>query len=59
MKATSKGDLPDHKRIPAKKFLWGVSTSSFQIEGAAHIDGRADSIWDFYCRQQGPRQEWR
>ncbi len=34
-------------------FLWGVSTSSFQIEGAAHSDGRGDSIWDSYCRQQG------
>jgi beta-glucosidase len=34
-------------------FLWGVSTSSFQIEGAAHLDGRGDSIWDVYCRQQG------
>jgi len=34
-------------------FLWGVSTSSFQIEGAAHGDGRGDSIWDAYCRQQG------
>lgn len=31
-------------------FLWGVSTSSFQIEGAAHIEGRGDSIWDTYCR---------
>jgi len=34
-------------------FLWGVSTSSFQIEGAARSDGRGDSIWDAYCRQQG------
>jgi len=34
-------------------FLWGASTSSFQIEGAAHADGRGDSIWDSYCRQQG------
>jgi beta-glucosidase len=34
-------------------FTWGVSTSSFQIEGAAHADGRGDSIWDTYCRQQG------
>jgi len=33
--------------------LWCISTSSFQVEGAAHIDGRGDSIWDFYCRQQG------
>jgi len=38
-------------REPA--FLWGVSTSSFQIEGAARSDGRGDSIWDAYCRQQG------
>ena len=34
-------------------FTWGVSTSSFQIEGAARADGRGDSIWDAYCRQQG------
>lgn len=34
-------------------FFWGLSTSSFQIEGAAHVDGRADSIWDVYCRQPG------
>ena len=34
-------------------FTWGVSTSSFQIEGAARADGRSDSIRDAYCRQQG------
>jgi beta-glucosidase len=34
-------------------FVWGVSTASYQIEGAADTDGRAASIWDTYCRQIG------
>ncbi len=33
-----------------KSFLWGVSTSSYQIEGAHDQDGRAPSIWDTRCR---------
>ena len=45
----------DRRAPDAQKssFVWGVSTSSFQVEGAAHIDGRGDSIWDTFCRQQG------
>ena len=35
------------------KFVWGVATSSFQIEGAAHEDGRGPSIWDTFCRVPG------
>ncbi|WP_374651760.1 GH1 family beta-glucosidase [Dongia sp.] len=34
-------------------FLWGVSTSSYQIEGAAGTDGRKPSIWDTRCRIPG------
>jgi beta-glucosidase len=34
-------------------FLWGVSTSSYQIEGAVHAGGRGPSIWDTFCRLPG------
>ncbi len=34
-------------------FNWGVATSSFQIEGAAQIDGRGVSVWDTFCATPG------
>jgi len=34
-------------------FIWGVSSSSYQIEGGAREGGRGLSIWDTFCRQPG------
>jgi beta-glucosidase len=34
-------------------FVWGTATSAYQVEGAAHEDGRGLSIWDTFCRQPG------
>ncbi|GAB3913704.1 GH1 family beta-glucosidase [Kibdelosporangium lantanae] len=31
------------------RFLWGVSTSAFQIEGATREGGRGVSVWDTFC----------
>jgi beta-glucosidase len=34
-------------------FLWGAATSAYQIEGAAHEDGRALSVWDRFATVPG------
>jgi beta-glucosidase len=34
-------------------FMWGVSTSSYQIEGATGEDGRGPSIWDTFAAEPG------
>lgn len=37
-------------------FLWGAATAAAQIEGAAHEDGKRDSIWDYFARVPGAVQ---
>jgi beta-glucosidase len=37
-------------------FLWGAATAAAQVEGAAHEDGKEDSIWDHFARVPGAVQ---
>lgn len=39
-------------RFP-QNFLWGASTSAYQVEGAVVADGRGPSIWDTLCTRPG------
>ncbi len=41
-----RSDLPEG-------FVIGTATASYQIEGAAHEDGRGESIWDTFSRVPG------
>lgn len=43
----------DAGRPLPRDFIWGVSTSSYQIEGAVTADGRGASIWDLFSHKPG------
>ncbi len=45
-------DTANARNFPAD-FLFGAATAAYQIEGAAHEDGRTDSIWDAFSRVPG------
>jgi beta-glucosidase len=34
-------------------FTWGASTAAYQIEGAAHENGRGQSVWDTFSHTPG------
>lgn len=50
----SEGDsvMTEIRQFP-KNFIWGAATASYQIEGAAHEDGRGPSIWDTFSKTPG------
>jgi beta-glucosidase len=50
--STTTRSAADTRTFPTD-FLFGAATAAYQIEGAAHEDGRTDSIWDAFSRVPG------
>ena len=40
-------------RVLPDRFVWGVSTSAYQIEGGAQEGGEGPSIWDTFVHEPG------
>ena len=50
---TNAGSHPDANLLFPPDFLWGVASSSFQIEGSGPTGARGESVWDVFCRGAG------
>lgn len=45
--------FPKDSKLNDPKFVFGVATASYQIEGATNVDDRCPSIWDTFCTKPG------
>lgn len=36
-----------------ENFVWGAASASYQVEGAAFLDGKGLNIWDVFCKEDG------
>jgi beta-glucosidase len=52
LSATPRLSAADEQAFPAD-FVWGASTSAYQVEGAVDVDGRGKSIWDIFSHTPG------
>src|SRR5207253_2019826 len=50
---TERNPMPIDTSSFPPDFVWGAATASYQIEGAAHEDGRGESVWDRFCATPG------